>query len=116
MSTILLQKRKHLPHPNSQNAFLQPCGRTASLSSLVVTQPANRLFHLLLHAVFFPRDQLPGFTRVISEFLPLIAAVELIRPLFMDPWPEHDLRHLAVLLVYAVGGFWVALTIKRFKS
>ena len=53
---------------------------------------------------------------MISEFLPLIAAVELIRPLFMDQWPEHDLRHLAVLLVYAVGGFWVALTIKRFKS
>jgi lipooligosaccharide transport system permease protein len=53
---------------------------------------------------------------VISEFLPLIAAVELIRPLFMDQWPEHGLGHLAVLLVYAVGSFWVALTIKRFKS
>ena len=71
---------------------------------------------MFLSGVFFPRDQLPGFTHVISEFLPLIAAVELIRPLFMDQWPEHDLRHLAVLLVYAVGGFWVALTTKRFKS
>ena len=64
------------------------------------------------------REQLPGFMRVISEFLPLTAAVELIRPLFMDQWPEHSLRHLAVLLVYAVGGFWVALALtrKRFKG
>jgi len=96
------------------------------VSSLVLTQPPNRLFTyyftlfltptMFLSAVFFPRDQLPGFMRVISEFLPLTAAVELIRPLFMDQWPEHDLGHLAVLLVYAVGSFWVALTIKRFKS
>jgi lipooligosaccharide transport system permease protein len=71
---------------------------------------------MFLSGVFFPRDQLPGFMRVISEFLPLTAAVELIRPLFMDQWPEHGLGHLAVLLVYAVGSFWVALTIKRFKS
>ena len=56
--------------------------------------------------------------QVISEFLPLTAAVELIRPLFMDQWPEHGLRHLVVLLVYAVGGFWVALALtrKRFKG
>ena len=73
---------------------------------------------MFLSGVFFPRDQLPGFMRVISEFLPLTAAVELIRPLFMDQWPEHGLRHLAVLLVYAVGGFWVALALtrKRFKG
>jgi lipooligosaccharide transport system permease protein len=73
---------------------------------------------MFLSGVFFPRDQLPGFIRVISEFLPLTAAVELIRPLFMDQWPEHGLRHLAVLLVYAVGGFWVALALtrKRFKG
>ena len=73
---------------------------------------------MFLSGVFFPRDQLPGFMRVISEFLPLTAAVELIRPLFMDQWPEHGLRHLAVLLVYSVGGFWVALALtrKRFKG
>jgi len=73
---------------------------------------------MFLSGVFFPRDQLPGFMQVISEFLPLTAAVELIRPLFMDQWPEHGLRHLAVLLVYAVGGFWVALALtrKRFKG
>jgi lipooligosaccharide transport system permease protein len=73
---------------------------------------------MFLSGVFFPRDQLPGFMQVISEFLPLTAAVELVRPLFMDQWPEHSLRHLAVLLIYAVGGFWVALALtrKRFKS
>jgi lipooligosaccharide transport system permease protein len=68
--------------------------------------------------VFFPRDQLPGFMRVISDFLPLTAAVELIRPLFMGHWPAQGLLHLAVLLVYAVAAFWIALALtrKRFRS
>lgn len=73
---------------------------------------------MFLSGVFFPRDQLPGFMRVLSEFLPLTAAVELIRPLFLGQWPTHGWLHLAVLLGYAVLGFWVALALtrKRFRS
>jgi lipooligosaccharide transport system permease protein len=73
---------------------------------------------MFLSGVFFPRDQLPGFMRVISDFLPLTAAVELIRPLFMGQWPAQGLLHLAVLLAYAVGAFWLALALtrKRFRS
>jgi lipooligosaccharide transport system permease protein len=73
---------------------------------------------MFLSGVFFPRDQLPGFMQVISEFLPLTAAVELIRPLFMGHWPAQGLLHLAVLLVYAVAAFWIALALtrKRFRS
>jgi lipooligosaccharide transport system permease protein len=71
-----------------------------------------------LSGVFFPRDQLPGVLRVVSDWLPLTAAVELIRPLFLGQWSDHGLQHLGVLLVYAVGGFWVALALtrKRFGS
>ena len=73
---------------------------------------------MFLSGVFFPRDQLPGVLRVISDWLPLTAAVELIRPLFLGQWPAQAALHLAVLVAYAVAGFWVALALtrKRFRS
>jgi lipooligosaccharide transport system permease protein len=73
---------------------------------------------MFLSGVFFPRDQLPGFMRVISDVLPLTAAVELIRPLFLGKWSPHAPLHLAVLVAYAVVGFWVALALtrKRFRG
>ncbi len=73
---------------------------------------------MFLSGVFFPRERLPAFAQVITDWLPLTAAVELVRPLFLDQWPAHPLRHLLVLLVYAVAGFWVALafTRQRFRA
>ena len=73
---------------------------------------------MFLSGIFFPREQLPPLVRAISDWLPLTNAVELVRPLFMDQWPAHPLRHLLVLGLYAVLGFWVALALtrKRFAS
>ena len=73
---------------------------------------------MFLGGVFFPRDQLPAPVRILSEVLPLTHAVELVRPLFMDQWPAQWALHVAVLLVYAVGGFWIALALtrKRFSA
>ena len=73
---------------------------------------------MFLSGVFFPRDQLPGLMRTISDRLPLTAAVEMIRPLFLGQWPADGLRHLAVLAVYGVVAFWVALALtrKRFRN
>ena len=73
---------------------------------------------MFLSGIFFPREQLPPVVRAISDWLPLTNAVELVRPLFMDQWPAHPLRHLLVLGLYAVLGFWVALALtrKRFAS
>ena len=73
---------------------------------------------MFLSGVFFPRDQLPGVMRVVSDWLPLTAAVELIRPLFLGQWPAQGLQHLVVLVAYAVVGFWLALALtrKRFKG
>jgi lipooligosaccharide transport system permease protein len=36
----------------------------------------------------------------------------------MDQWPEQPVRHLLVLVAYAVGGFWIALALtrKRFRG
>ena len=73
---------------------------------------------MFLSGVFFPRDQLPGFMRVISDWLPLTAAVELVRPLFLGQLPAQWLQHLGLLVFYAVAGFWLALALtrRRFRS
>ena len=73
---------------------------------------------MFLSGVFFPREQLPPIVRAISDWLPLTNAVELVRPLFMDQWPAHPLRHGLVLVVTTVVAFWVALALtrKRFKG
>ena len=68
---------------------------------------------MFLSGVFFPREQLPPVVRVISDWLPLTNVVELVRPLFMDQWPAHPLRHGLVLVVYALGSFWIALALTR---
>ena len=68
---------------------------------------------MFLSGVFFPREQLPPIVRAISDWLPLTNAVELVRPLFMDRWPDEPLRHGAVLVVTTVVSFWVALALTR---
>ena len=73
---------------------------------------------MFLSGVFFPLEQLPGVVRTVADWLPLTNAVALVRPLFMDQWPADWVRHAAVLAVYAVVAFWVALALtrKRFRA
>jgi lipooligosaccharide transport system permease protein len=68
---------------------------------------------MFLSGVFFPREQLPQLVRTLSAFLPLTSAVELVRPMFMDRWPQQPLAHLLVLAAYAVAAFWAALAFTR---
>ena len=68
---------------------------------------------MFLSGVFFPRDQLPAPLRLVSDWLPLTSAVELVRPLFMDQWPAHPVRNILVLLAFTIGAFWVALALTR---
>ena len=68
---------------------------------------------MFLSGVFFPREQLPAFAQTITDWLPLTAAVELVRPLFLDQWPAQAWRHFAVLAVYAIASFWIALAFTR---
>jgi lipooligosaccharide transport system permease protein len=73
---------------------------------------------MFLSGIFFPLEQLPAVVRVISQGLPLTNAVALVRPLFMDQWPDQAWQHVGVLAAYAVGGFWLALALtrKRFRG
>jgi lipooligosaccharide transport system permease protein len=68
---------------------------------------------MFLSGVFFPREQLPAPVRLVSDWLPLTNAVELVRPMFMDQWPANGLRCALVLLAYTVAGFWIALALTR---
>jgi lipooligosaccharide transport system permease protein len=68
---------------------------------------------MFLSGVFFPREQLPAAIRAVSDWLPLAAAVELVRPMFLDRWPQAPLRHALVLAAYTVGAFWLALALTR---
>jgi lipooligosaccharide transport system permease protein len=68
---------------------------------------------MFLSGVFFPREQLPEVVRLVSDWLPLTNAIELVRPLFLDRWPDHVLRHLLVLAAYAVAAYWMALALTR---
>jgi lipooligosaccharide transport system permease protein len=66
-----------------------------------------------LSGVYFPLEQLPPWLQAVSAWLPLTAAVELVRPLVIGHWPAHWLRPLAVLAVYAAAGYWSALVLTR---
>ncbi len=68
---------------------------------------------MFLSGVFFPREQLPDLVRRVSDWLPLTNVVELVRPLFMDQWPAHPLRHGLVVGLTALVSFWIALALTR---
>jgi len=73
---------------------------------------------MFLSGVFFPSDQLPPWVRLVAEFLPLSQAVALVRPLFLDRWPEQAFLHLGALAMYAGIAWVIALhfTRKRFRN
>ena len=73
---------------------------------------------MFLSGVFFPSDQLPSWVRSVADFLPLSQAVALVRPLFLDRWPEQAFLHLGALAMYAGIAWVIALhfTRKRFRN
>jgi lipooligosaccharide transport system permease protein len=63
---------------------------------------------MLMSGVFYPIAALPELMQKILYGLPLIHAVQLIRPL-MAGLPTTDVAlHLAVLAAYGVAGYWIA--------
>ncbi len=68
---------------------------------------------VLLCGVFFPVEQLPPLLQNVSSILPLTHAINLARPLLNDAIPARFLLHIAVLLGYALVGFYVSLVLFR---
>ncbi len=68
---------------------------------------------MMLCGVFFPADQFPPALQQAALFLPLTHAVALVRPLMNDAVPAAWAAHAAVLALFAIGGFYVALALTR---
>ena len=66
-----------------------------------------------LSGVYFPINQMPGWLQTVAQVLPLTAAVEIVRPLMIGDMPAEIVRPLAVLLAYALGGYYLALVLTR---
>ena len=66
-----------------------------------------------LSGVYFPIAQMPGWLQTVAAFLPLTAAVELVRPLVLGHFPTDVTRHVLVLLAYAAAGYYLALVLTR---
>ncbi len=68
---------------------------------------------MLLCGVFFPVEQLPATLQAVASVLPLTHAVALARPLMNATIPSAIWLHLAVLALYALAGFYLALVLTR---
>jgi lipooligosaccharide transport system permease protein len=68
---------------------------------------------MLLCGVFFPVSQLPSLLQNLSSILPLTHAIDLARPLLSNQAPPDFMFHIAVLLGYALAGFYVSLVLFR---
>jgi lipooligosaccharide transport system permease protein len=68
---------------------------------------------IFLSGVYYPTDRMPEWLQTVSSFLPLTAAVQLVRPLILGDWPQHGAFNLGILVVYCVGGFYAATVLTR---
>ncbi|MDB5761304.1 MAG: nodulation protein NodJ [Herminiimonas sp.] len=68
---------------------------------------------IFVSGVYYPTAQLPAWLQAISHFLPLSAAVHLVRPLVLGEWPAALPVDLAILLAYCIIGFYAATILTR---
>lgn len=67
----------------------------------------------LLCGVFYPIDTLPEMVQSVVQVLPLTHAVAIVRPLVAGSEVSSVLPHIAVMLAYAAGGYYLALVLVR---
>jgi len=68
---------------------------------------------VFLSGVYFPLTQLPPWLRDTAQWLPMTAAVDLVRPLALGHAPPHMLRDVVLLAVFGVLCYYVALVLTR---
>jgi lipooligosaccharide transport system permease protein len=68
---------------------------------------------IFLSGVYYPTTQLPAWLEMISHFLPLSAAVNLVRPLILGQWPTMPISDIAIMLLYSVAAFYLATVLTR---
>lgn len=67
----------------------------------------------LLCGVFYPVDTLPPIVQSVVQVLPLTHAVALVRPLVAGLTVSDVALHLAVMLIYAAVGYYIAVVLVR---
>ena len=68
---------------------------------------------MLLSGVFYPIAGMPAWLQSLANALPLTHAIALGRPLLLGRWPEAPLLNIAVLALYGVAGYTLALRLFR---
>lgn len=68
---------------------------------------------IFLSGVYYPVAQLPAWLLILSHFLPLSAAVALVRPLILGQWPSTPFADVGILLVYCIASFYLAVVLTR---
>jgi len=68
---------------------------------------------MFVSGVFYPRTALPRAVQRVAEFLPLAHGADLARGLTLGLPMAHPLLDVAVLMVYALAGVSVAVTLIR---
>lgn len=68
---------------------------------------------IFLSGVYYPTSQLPGWLQAASHYLPLSAAVRLVRPLILGGWPATALLDLGLLFAYCGAAFYCATVLTR---
>jgi lipooligosaccharide transport system permease protein len=66
-----------------------------------------------LSGVFFPFTQLPEWVQAGAQWLPLTAAVDVVRPLILGRMPDRPVFDLCLLAAYGILGFWLAVAATR---
>ena len=68
---------------------------------------------VFVSGVYYPTTQLPAWLQLLASYLPLSAAVHLVRPLILGHLPEAPLAQIAILLAYCAIGYYLATVLTR---
>lgn len=68
---------------------------------------------IFVSGVYYPTTQLPHWLQTMAEFLPLGAAVQLVRPLLLGYLPENPLQNVLILIAFCLASFYVATVLTR---
>ncbi len=68
---------------------------------------------IFVSGIYYPTTQLPEWLQVLAGYLPLSAAVHLVRPLILGHLPDAPLTQIAILLVYCAIGYYLATVFTR---
>ncbi len=68
---------------------------------------------IFVSGVYYPTTQLPDWLQPLAAYLPLGAAVQLVRPLLLGRLPQDPLQNVLTLLVFCLAAFYVATVLTR---